>query len=322
MTFLAGWRLLLLLVPVLLLVAFWAASRRNRATAVRFSSTDLLASVAPRRSGWQRVIPWLLLTGAMAIGVLGFAEPAAEVQVPKERATVMLTLDTSRSMNADDVSPSRLRAAQDAARTFVSGLPSGLQVGLVTFDGSARLQRAPSTDRAALMRAIDALQLGDGTDTGAGLEVSLDTIQAAPPDAEGKQPPAAVVLMSDGTPTIGTSDLSPQAAVRAQAQRASGMGVPITTIAFGTEDGAVVIEGETVPVPVDPESLAGIADQTGGQAFTAESAAELGSVYDAIGSAVGYDTETRDISAWFAGGAFVLAALAAAAALVWRQALA
>ena len=321
MTFLEPVRLVLLLVPVALVAAFWVAGRRRRATATRFAGTDLLASVAPRTSGWQRWVAWSLLTVAMAAGVLGFAEPAAEIQVPKERATIMLTLDTSKSMEAQDVAPSRLAAAQAAARSFVAGLPPGLQVGLVTYDGTARLEQAPSPDRAALNRAIDGIDLGAGTNTGEGLALALNAIENVPPDADGRRPPAAVVLMSDGTPTVGTADLTPEAAVAAQAERAKEAGIPITTIAFGTEDGVVVIDGERIPVPVDPEALAGVSEASGGQTFTAESASELGSVYDAIGSAVGYDTETRDISAWFAGAAFLLAALAGVAALRWSSAL-
>lgn len=322
MTFLSGWRLLLVVVPAALAVAYVLVARNRPNVAARFSSTDLLASVAPRHSGWQRHLPWVALLAALVIGVLAFAQPALTLSTPKERATVVLTLDTSRSMEASDVSPSRLAAAQAAARSFISGLPPGLQVGLVTYDYSASLAQAPTDDRAALLRAIDTIQLGEGTNTGAGLETSLTAIQNVPPDGDGLRPPAAIVLMSDGRPTVGSGLLDPDEAVVDATTRAEQMGVPISTIAFGTDSGTVTIEGERVPVPSDPDTLGVIAEATGGEAFTAESAAELSSVYDAIGSAVGYDEELIDVSAWAAGLAFLAAALAAVAALVWTQQLA
>lgn len=124
--------------------------------------------MAPKSSGWQRHLPWVALLSALVVGVLAFAQPALALYTPKERATVILTLDTSASMQADDVAPTRLAAAQDAARTFISELPSGLQVGLVTYDYSAALTQPPTTDRSALLRSIDTLELGEGTNTGAG----------------------------------------------------------------------------------------------------------------------------------------------------------
>lgn len=322
MTFLSGWRLLFLIVPVALAVAYVLVARNRPKVAARFSSTDLLASVTPRRSGWQRHLPWVALLASLVVGVLAFAQPAVAMYTPKERATVMLTLDTSRSMEADDVSPSRLASAQASARKFITELPPGLQVGLVTYDYSANLVRPPTDDREALLASLDTIQLGNGTNTGAGLDTALTAVENVPPDADGRPAPAAVILMSDGTPTVGTGLLSPEQSVEEQSARAAELGVPISTIAFGTDEGTVVAEGDVIPVPSDPQTLAAIAEATGGEAFTAESAAELGSVYDAIGSAVGYDRETVDISAWVAGLALLLGALAAAAALIWTQQLA
>lgn len=322
MTFLSAWRLVFLLVPVALVVAYLVVARHRHKVAARFSSTDLLASVAPRHPGWQRHLPWVGLLTAIVVGVLAFAQPALALYTPKERATVLLTLDTSKSMEADDVSPSRLAAAQDSARQFIGELPPGLQVGLVTYDYSARLLRPPTTDREALLSSLDTIELGEGTNTGAGLETALTAIQNVPPDADGQKAPSAVILMSDGTPTVGTGLLSPEQSVDEQTARAAGMGVPISTIAFGTDSGTVTADGKQIPVPSDPQTLAAIAEATGGESFTAESAAELGSVYDALGSAVGYDRETVDVSAWAAGVALLFAALAAAAALIWTQQLA
>lgn len=322
MMFLSAGRLALLVVPAVLLAAYLFVVRRRANVVTRFSSVDLLASVAPKRSGWQRHVPWVVLILALVIGVLAFAQPAVVMRTPKDKATIMLTMDTSRSMASDDVLPSRLAAAQVAAKSFVDGLPPGIQVGLVTFDHNATLAQSPTNDRAELLAAIESMHMGTGTDTGAGLDLSLNAVGQMPEGVDGRKPPAAIVLMSDGTPTIGTGDLSPEASVDDQVKRARSMGVPISTIAFGTGHGTVTAEGQTIPVPYDPAALRGIAETTGGQAFTAESAAELSSVYDEIGSVVGYETETVDLSAWFAGAAFVLGALAAAAALIWTQALA
>jgi len=322
MTFLSAWRLVFIVLPIALLVAYFVVARNRAKVAARFSSTDLLASIAPRRSGWQRHLPWAGLVASLIVGVLAFAQPALAIQTPKERATVIMVLDTSLSMEADDVAPSRLAAAQASARTFVDELPQGLQVGLVTFDYSASLQRPPTDDHAALLSAIDLISLGNGTNTGAGLETALDAVESVPVDEDGQKAPAAVILMSDGAPTVGSGVLSADESVDEQTQRAAQLGVPISTIAFGTDDGIVYSEGEMISVPSDPQTLAAIAEATGGEAFTAESAAELGSVYDAIGNAVGYDLETVDVSAWVAGLALLLGCLAATAALVWTQQLA
>lgn len=321
MTFLSASRLLLLVVPAVLLAAYvWRMTRRP-AVAARFSSTDLLASVVPRHSGWQRHLTWGALLTAIVLGVLAFAQPALSMMVPKERATIMLTLDTSRSMEADDIAPNRLAAAQAAARSFLAELPPEFQVGLVTFDARARLAQSPTTDRQAMLAAIGAIDLGAGTDTGAGLELALDAIEAVPPDAEGARPPAAIVLMSDGTPTLGTAGLTPEESVAAQAARAQELSVPISTIAFGTDEGIVYDGSEAVPVPSDPDALRAVSEVTGGESFTAESAAELDSVYQTIGTSIGYDEELTEVSAAMAGLALLCAVLAAIAALIWAPAL-
>ena len=322
MTFLAGWRLLLLVVPIALLVAYVVRSRRRAGVAARFSSVDLLASVLPRRSGWQRHLPWAALIAAVAVGAVTLAQPALAMRTPKERATIMLTLDTSASLSADDVSPSRFAAAQQSARDFVLSLPATIQVGLVTFDRNARLAMPPTTDRAALLGAIDAMRMGTGTGTGSGIDLALDAIGGVPADAEGKRAPAAVVLMSDGSPTYGSGNLTPEESVVEASTRAKSEGIPITTIAFGTDDGTVVVQGETIPVPYDPVAMRAIAEATGGKTFTAESASELSEVYGEIGGSVGYDLQTVEITVAFAAIAFLLMALAAVAALVWSQQLA
>ena len=322
MSFLEPWRLLLLVVPVALAVMYVVVQARRDRTAVRFATTELLASVAPKRSGWQRHLPWLALLASVVVGALAFAQPAWAMKVPKDRAAVVLTLDTSASMTATDISPSRLAAAQASARAFVDGLPAGIQVGLVTFDENAALRVAPTTDREAVRAAIDSMTVGPGTATGAGLDTALAAVAGVPPAEDGTKVPAVVVLMSDGTPTVGSGSLSPEESVVEATERAKAAGVPVDTIAFGTPDGSVTVQGRTVPVPYDPEAMAAIAEATGGQTYTAEDGGQLGDVYDQIGRAVGYDVETVEVTAAFAGAAFLLAALCAAAALWWGPRLA
>ncbi len=321
MTFLSSWRLVFLIAPVVLLVAYLVVLRQRQKVALRFTSVDLLASVAPRKPGWQRFIPAAATLAALVLLVFAFAQPALVERTPKSNATIMLTLDTSASMTSNDVAPSRLQAAETEARAFINGLPKGLQVGLVTFDSSARLIEAPTSDRATLLAALNSLTVGGGTATGAGINLSLSAIAGVPAGTDGKAAPAAIVLMSDGAPTIGDGDLSPAQSADNAAAAAKKAGVPIDTIAFGTADGTVTVQGRTVPVPFDPDTMARLAQEANGKSFSASSEDELGSVYDQIGRDVGYDTHTQEITALFVGIALAISILAAAAALIWTQRL-
>lgn len=313
--------LALLALPILLLVAYAVVQRRRRRYAVRFTSVDLLASVAPRRPGWPRHLPAALLAAALAVLVVAVARPEASQQVARNRATIVLALDTSASMDARDVAPSRLVAAQQQAAGFVESLPEGLQVGLLSFDRSARVLVSPTADHETVLAAIDALEIGPGTATADALELALDAVQSAPKTAEGGTAPAIVILMSDGAPTIGTADLTPDQAVEEAAAALAAAQVPVNTIAFGTADGTVEVQGRTIAVPADVTTMDAIASATGGRAFNAESADELKSVYDQIGEAVGYDVRTEEIGVWFAVAALVLATLAAVAALFFTERL-
>ncbi|HEX9530187.1 MAG TPA: VWA domain-containing protein [Acidimicrobiales bacterium] len=322
MTFLDLSRLALLLVPAGLVVAYLLVQRVRARTLVRFTNVDLLASVAPRRPGWQRHIPAAALVAALALMVVGLAHPARVVRTPRQKATVVLTLDTSGSMIADDVSPTRLGAAQQAARTFVQALPPGVQLGLVKFESTAEVLVSPTTDRATVLAAINQLTASGGTATGDGLDLALQAINTVPRAANGKPVPAAIVLMSDGVPMIGHGGLSPSEAVAAAAASARQQGVKVHTIAYGTQEGAIRFGDRVVAVPSDPAAMAAIASATGGHTFSARSSGQLKSVYRAIGRAVGYDVHRKDVAAWFTVLAFVVAALAAAAALYWTQRIA
>ena len=319
MTFLSAWRLVFLAAPIALLVAYVVAQRARPKVSARFTSVDMLASVAPRRPGWQRHIPTMALLAALVVLILGFAQPARAIRTPKQRATVVLVLDTSGSMIADDVAPTRLAAAQEGARNFVNALPHGVQIGLEAFASNANMLVAPTTDRTTVLAAIDGLQAGGGTATGDALTLGLHAITALPPAANGKPAPAAIVLMSDGAPTIGSGDQSPIDAALSAAAAAKQANVKIDTIAYGTPDGAITVQGQTINVPADPSTMSQIAATSGGKTFTAQTASQLTSVYNQIGRAVGYDVHRRLIAAWFTGVALFIAVAAGVAALIWTQ---
>jgi len=321
-TFLAGWRLLLLIAPIAALIAYVVSQRMRPRYVARFTDVDLLSSVVPRRAGWHRHIASVLMLFALVALVLGFAKPAFAERVPRNRATVMLTLDTSASMEATDVSPSRLEAAKAQARAFVAKLPSGIKVGVIQFASTASVVAAPTTDRATVDSAIDNLQEGQGTATGDAINLAMQAIKALPAAADGKKAPAVIVLMSDGSPTVSSQGTDPVQAAESAAQAAGAAKVPVDTIAFGTAEGTVTIQGQTVAVPSDPQTMAQLAKLSNGKTFKATSQAQLQSVYKSIGKAVGYDVHKHDITAWFTGIALLLVTAGIGAALIWTQRLA
>jgi Ca-activated chloride channel family protein len=313
------WRLALVVAPIALFVAYLIVQRGRRKYALRFTSVDLLASVAPRRPGWQRHVSAALMLAAVLALVTGLARPATTKRVPKDHGTILLAIDTSGSMAATDVAPSRLAAAQDAARRFVDALPPGLKIGLLSFDSTARVLAAPTSDHAPILSAIRSLSIGGGTATGDAINQSLSAIAAIPTTEDGKKVPGAVVLMSDGSPTIGRTGQTPEASVSEATAKAKQDGVPVDTIAFGTPDGTVESQGETIPVPADPQTMAKIASESGGKSFTAANSKELNSVYEQIRRSVGYDNVKVDITMWFVAMALLAALLAATAGLFWMQ---
>jgi Ca-activated chloride channel family protein len=314
LTFDAPLRLLLLLAVLAVAAAYVRVQRRRAAYAVRFTDVDLLASVAPRRPGWRRHVPAGLLVGTLALMVVAFAKPAAAVEVPREDATVVVALDTSLSMQATDVSPSRFAAAQEAAVDFVEGLPDGFDVGLVSFSGTARVTVAPTDDHAAVVRAIEELQLGQGTAIGEAVTAAVSAAAQAVADVGEEASPTRVVLLSDGSNTQGRS-------IEDAVGVATTAGVPVSTIAYGTPDGAVTVDGQQVSVPVDADALAGLASSTGGEAYTAASGDELAGAYAEIGQDVGTTTERREVSSAFAGLGLLLGLGAAAGSLAWSPRL-
>ncbi len=315
MRFLEPGRLLLGIVVVALALSYLAMQLWGRQRyAVRFTNLDLLASVAPKRPGWRRHLPAALLLVALASMVVAVARPTRSERVPRERATIIMAIDVSISMDATDVRPSRLEAAKAAASSFTGLLPAQINLGLVAFAGSATVLVQPTTDRDLVYGAIDRLTLAEATAIGEAVVASLSSVASLPGTEDGEEVPAHIVLMSDGETTAGTpNELAVEAAVEA--------GVPVTTIAFGTDGGTIEYQGETLPVPVNSDDLAALADATGGSAFEAATGEQLRGVYEDIGSSIGFTDEEREIGELFTGGALAAALVASALSLAWSSRL-
>ncbi len=315
LTLLSPQRLWLLVPVAVLAVAYVLQQRRSSRYAVRLPGLDLLAQVVPRL-GWRRHVASVLVLVALTGATAAFAEPRADVQVPRERATVVVALDVSVSMTATDVSPDRLSAAQAAAVDFVDGLPEGFDVALVAFSGSASVVVPATQEHDVVMAAIGRLTTGNGTAIGEAVASSLQAVAAAPGAGVGTgAAPAHVVLLSDGANTVGRP-------VSDAVDAAVAAGVPVSTIAYGTPQGEVQIEGQRIRVPVDAPALADLAADTSGSAYAAASGDELEDVYDDIGSSLGTTTEPREITGGVAGLALLATVGAAAAAAAWSPRLA
>jgi Ca-activated chloride channel homolog len=313
MTFLsAAW--LWLLVPVAAVaVTYVVLQLRRKKYVARFSNLELLGSVAPRRPGWRRHLTFALLLIALTVLAVGAARPSASVRVPRDRATVMMAVDVSLSMEATDVLPSRIEAAKVAAKKFVDLIPARINLGVVAFGGNASVLVPPTVDRDAAKKAIDNLQLQESTAIGEAVYASLDAITnfGHATTAKGDTPPPArVVLMSDGANNKGRRVTDAAAAARKA-------GVQVSTIAFGTDNGTVTYDGETIPVPADKPTLNQLARDTGGSFHTAASVQELESVYANIGSQIGYTTAHRDISWRFLAAGLLFALAAAGTSMLW-----
>jgi Ca-activated chloride channel family protein len=313
MHFLSPAWLLLLLGVAALLVAYVVVQLRRKKFVARFSNLELLGTVAPRRPGWRRHLTFALLLIGLTVLSLGVARPAAAVKVPRERATVIMAIDVSLSMEATDVLPNRIQAAKTAAKKFSGLLPARINLGLVSFARGASVVVPPTVDRDAVNRGIESLKLDNYTAIGEGIFVSLDAIRqfALSTTAKGDAaPPARIVLLSDGSNTTGRS-------VPSAIQAARKAHVEVSTIAFGTPTGTVTYDGQTLPVPADTQTLGEIAAQTGGSFHTAESVQELESVYKNIGSQIGYTTTHKDISWRFLATGLIVLLAAAGTSMLW-----
>ncbi|MEX0768009.1 MAG: VWA domain-containing protein [Microthrixaceae bacterium] len=318
--FLVPVRLWCLLAVVALIAVYVFLQFRRPRYAVRFSNLELLDKVAPQRPGWRRHLGAGFFAIALATMVIAFAQPIMTIKVPQERTTIMLAIDTSLSMAAEDVAPNRLEAAQAAAVAFLDELPDDLNVGLVSFAGNAQLLVPPTQDHESIKVAIDGLELDKATAIGDAVKLSLEVIQDQAVGVTDGVPDAAIVLISDGETTVGlpTEEAIPLA------QEA---GVAVSTIAYGTADGQIMVDedgdgvGQLTGVPVNVEELRGLAEDTGGTAYTAESASDLAKVYEELGSTIGFVEESTDVSYRFIGAGLLIMVIAAAFSLRWSSRL-
>ena len=305
-----AWLFGLALVPLALL-AYQASRRRGSRYAVRYTAVPALRAAAGTVPAWRRHLPAALALAALAALVLALAKPEKTVAVPVERASIMLVTDHSRSMSATDVSPDRLSAAQRAARTFLNTLPDQVRVGAVAFSDTPDAVQAPSSDHDDARRIVDG-QVADGaTATGAALEVAIDALKND--KQNGKRPPSAIVLLSDGKTTVPPDPVP-------VARTAGQLKIPIYTVALGTRDATVPNPnpfGTPLLVAPDPETLRQIAQVSGGKAFTAEDSDSLKSIYKTLGSQLGTKTQKKQITATFAIGGLVLLLGAAVSSLRW-----
>jgi Ca-activated chloride channel family protein len=293
------WPLALVALAVLpVLVALYLdRDRRRVASQASFGNPDLLPNIVDRSPGRLRYLPPITLLVALVFLIVGVARPHATVKVPREEATIILAIDVSRSMKANDVQPTRLDAARVAAKTFLDQVPDKFQVGVVTFATRAAVGVAPTTDRELVNASLDTLEPGEGTAIGDAVALSVRV--GRPQDKGAPVPPRAIVLISDGAQDGGR--IKPTDA----AQQAKRQGVPVYTVLVGTPDGVVQ---ESLPgglrriihVPPSPETLQQVASDSGGQFFRALDTTQLSKVYEELGSRLGKRSEDREITDVFA----------------------
>jgi Ca-activated chloride channel family protein len=302
-SFAHSWWFLALIAVAALVVGYLLMQRRTRRHTMRFANFELLDKVAPKRPGRVRHLPFAVISVALLMLVIALAGPTAEAKVPRNKATVMLAIDVSLSMESTDVAPDRLTAAKEAATEFVNELTPGVNLGLISFAGIATVLVSPTTEREPVLQAIAGLKLDERTATGEAIISALQTIQnfSKTLGATDKDPvPARIVMMTDGKQTVGRSGTD-------AAQQAKDAGVPISMIAFGTDHGTITLNGTTVPVPLDTSAMQEIARISGGDFHTAHTAQELRSVYSELGQQIGYTTQRKDVSrTWMAAGTIVL----------------
>ena len=292
-------------------VAYLAMQVRRGRFAARYASSGMLAKLAPRRPGWRRHLSAAALMVLLALLITAFARPGANARVPRERATIIIAMDTSGSMVASDIKPNRIEVAKRAALEFVNQLPARFNVGLVSFNQGASVVVPPTTDHTAIRDGLERLHTRPQTAIGEAVLTSLAAIANLDPQAVEDPPPAHIVLLSDGGNTTGRPvDQAAQAALQAK--------VPVSTIAYGTPNGRL----GNLPVPVDTTVLRSLAETTKGTFYQAASGDQLRQVYVDVGSSIGFRIERKDMSVMFVGFALLAALVVAVPSLLWFARLA
>ncbi len=321
--FLAAGRLWLLLVVVAMGAAYVASLTWRKAAQVRFTQVDLLDRVAPNRPRWRRhVIASVQLLG-LALAVVSIARPVERTtERTRSEGRILLLFDVSLSMESTDVAPNRLEAAKTAARDFIDEVDDDVEVGLISFAGVVRVEVDPTLDRSRIDRRIEGLELDISTAIGDALFVASDLLVSRAeedPDRDQELAPGAIVLLTDGATTVGRETADGTAA-------AVEAGIPVFTIAFGTDGGTIVdpVSGDVVPVPVAPAELEVVAEATGGQAFEAQSGDQLADAYDqvrdSLGETLGEEIEiTKELTWRWAMAAFIALVTAYALSLWWLR---
>ncbi len=335
---------LLLLLPLLVALYLWLL-RRKRRTTVRLASVDVARLALGKGPGWRRHVPPALMLLAVAAGLLAVARPTATITLPLAERTIMLAMDVSGSMRAEDVKPNRLVASQEAAKSFVSNLPPEVKVGVVSFAGTAAVVQAPTTSRDDVIAAIDRFQLQRGTATGSGIVLSLATLfpdhgieiqhitgqrnfPGGTPGKDGKDirkpdkpaftpvPPgsynsAAIIMLTDGQRTTGPDPLE-------AAKMAAERGIRVYTVGIGTTSGETIgFEGWSMRVRLDEETLKNISVLTHGEYFYAGTAEDLKKVYEGLSSRMVVERKETEISALLAALSVLLSVSAAALSVWW-----
>jgi len=323
---------LLALLPALIAFYVFLLKRKKR-QALRYSSLALVKAAMGAAPTWRRHVPPALLALALAAMIVAVGRPEALVTLPSNNETVILAMDVSGSMRATDVKPNRLAAAQAAAKAFIAEQPSSVKIGIVAFAGTATVAQAPTRNREDLIAAIDRFQLQRATAIGSAIIVAMATLfpdggydvasftyerqsqrvprgdfQLMPP---GSYASAVIVLLTDGQRTSGPDSLE-------AAKLAADRGVRIYTVGVGTPEGTVIgIEGWSMRVRLDEDTLKSIADLTRGEYFYAGSAPDLNRVYRHLSSRFVMETKKTEVGALFTAAAGVLVLLAAGLSLAW-----
>ncbi|MBV9418086.1 MAG: VWA domain-containing protein [Solirubrobacterales bacterium] len=309
MTFAAPlWLAALALIPLAIAAAVYAR-RRARRYAIRFPAVTTLQLAVGAGNSWRRHLPAAFALTAIAALAFALARPHVSYSAAVEQASVILVTDHSGSMASNDVSPSRLAAAERAANTFIDQLPGNARVGAVAFSDSPDAVQAPTTNHSAARAIINAQNANGATDTGDALELALQLLRGADP----KHPPAAIVLLSDGAANRGAD-------VVTVARQAAHDKIPIDTVALGTPDGTLPSPDPFTPplaVPPDPQLMQQIAQLSGGRSFNAQTADELSSIYKHLGHQLGSVTRKREVTVAFAVGGLVFLLFAAGTSTRW-----